>query len=127
MTEEQIEEEQSTQQQAWAREQATAAASGSSSSYQQARSGVNQNQYDNTQNEQRAWYYDSRIFGGAAGEGCSSNYGEYMLELEGERLIVTCCLQSRIASSSTLSKRIHLRPIILSPTTRTHRLPRHHG
>jgi hypothetical protein len=34
--------------------------------------------------EPPSWVFDKRIIGGADGSGCSSNYGEYMLELEGE-------------------------------------------
>jgi hypothetical protein len=37
--------------------------------------------------EPPAWYFDKRVIGGANGSGCSSNYGEYMLELEG----AICC------------------------------------
>lgn len=32
--------------------------------------------------EPPSWVFDKRIIGGADGSGCSSNYGEYMLELE---------------------------------------------
>lgn len=33
--------------------------------------------------EPPSWIFDKRIIGGANGSGCSANYGEYMLELEG--------------------------------------------
>lgn len=36
--------------------------------------------------EPPSWVFDKRIIGGADGTGCSSNYGEYMLELEGKFL-----------------------------------------
>lgn len=37
--------------------------------------------------EPPSWYFDKRIIGGANGSGCSSNYGEYMIELEGKAVL----------------------------------------
>ena len=38
--------------------------------------------------EPPSWVFDKRIIGGADGSGCSSNYGEYMVELEGKKVVM---------------------------------------
>ncbi|KAL7508341.1 hypothetical protein ACHAXN_005428 [Cyclotella atomus] len=99
MTEEQIEAEREAEYQEYMKNLNSQNAENQAAAYAEARSGnVNAynayaaNQYIQMQAEQArldgeeyeppSWYFDKRIIGGAKGSGCSSNYGEYMLELE---------------------------------------------
>lgn len=97
MTEKQIENERQQENSAWAAEQNQAYADNQAAAYAQARSGDVYSAYQaqmyvkqqaaaaqaaGEDYEPPSWVFDKRIIGGADGSGCSSNYGEYMLELE---------------------------------------------
>lgn len=99
MTEEQIEAEREAEYAEYQKNLNAQNAENQAAAYAEARSGnintynaYNVNQYIQQQAEAArqagedyeppSWYFDKRIIGGANGSGCSSNYGEYMLELE---------------------------------------------
>lgn len=99
MTANQIEKERQQEYQAWVSANNQANADSQAAAYASARSGdlysaYNAQMYVKQQAEAAqaagenyeppSWVFDKRIIGGADGSGCSSNYGEYMLELEGE-------------------------------------------
>jgi hypothetical protein len=99
MTANQIEKERQAEYSAWVAANNQANADNQASAYASARSGdvysaYNAQMYVKQQAEAAqaagelyeppSWVFDKRIIGGADGSGCSSNYGEYMLELEGE-------------------------------------------
>jgi hypothetical protein len=99
MTANQIEKERQAEYSAWVAANNQAAADNQAAAYASARSGdvysaYNAQMYVKQQAEAAqsagqlyeppSWVFDKRIIGGADGSGCSSNYGEYMLELEGE-------------------------------------------
>ncbi|KAL3790140.1 hypothetical protein HJC23_009577 [Cyclotella cryptica] len=97
MTEKQIEAERQEEYYAYVKSQNQAYAESQMAAYSQANNGNAYNAY-NAQNyvkqqaeaaqqsgasyEPPSWVFDKRIIGGADGSGCSSNYGEYLLELE---------------------------------------------
>jgi hypothetical protein len=99
MSEKQIEAERQQEYYDNLKSQSQAYADSQMEAYNSARNGNGYNSYD-AQNyvkqqaqdaqesgesyEPPSWVFDKRIIGGADGSGCSSNYGEYMLELEGE-------------------------------------------
>lgn len=104
MTEEQIEAEREAEYKEYMKNMSSQNAQNQAAAYAEARSGnVNSynayaaNQYIQMQAEEArlngeayeppSWYFDKRIIGGANGSGCSSNYGEYMLELEGKSCV----------------------------------------
>jgi hypothetical protein len=106
MTEEQIEAERQEEYAEYMKNLSSQNAANQAAAYAEARSGnVNAfsayaaNQYIQQQAEEArlngeqyeppSWVFDKRIIGGANGSGCSSNYGEYMLELEGELCFVS--------------------------------------
>lgn len=103
MTEKQIENEREQENSAWAAQQNQAYADNQAAAYAQARSGDVYSAYQaqmyvkqqaaaaqaaGEDYEPPSWVFDKRIIGGADGSGCSSNYGEYMLELEGEKVLM---------------------------------------
>ena len=96
MTEEQIEAEREEEYEEYVKNTNVKNAESQAAAYAQFRSGYSYkaaNQYVKQQAaaaqavgttyEPPSWYFDKRIIGGANGSGCSSNYGEYMLELDG--------------------------------------------
>ena len=101
MTEEQIEAERQEEYAEYMKNLSSQNAANQAAAYAEARSrNVNSynayaaQQYVNQKAEQArlngedyeppSWVFDKRIIGGANGSGCSANYGEYMLELEGK-------------------------------------------
>lgn len=101
MTQEQIEAERQAEYQDYLQNVNSQNAQNQAAAYAEARSGnvdaynaYAANQYIQMQAEQArqsgesyeppSWVFDKRTIGGANGSGCSSNYGEYMLELEGK-------------------------------------------
>ena len=103
MTEQQIENERQQATSAWTAQQYQQYADNQAAAYAQARSGdvysayqaqmyvkqqAAQAQAAGTDYEPPSWVFDKRIIGGADGSGCSSNYGEYMVELEGKKVVM---------------------------------------